>query len=313
MNQTLHTGDNLEYMQTLPSESIDLIYSDILYGTGRDFIDYQDIKADRKTVEEFYIPRIAEMHRLLKSTGSIYLQMDTRINHWLRCILDDVFGYNNFRNEIVWKKKENTNNTKTSYFTKNKDHILFYSKSKNYNFNIQYRPLNSESIKRYNKTDENGYKYQLTSFLKVGYTKKTTLIFNGKEYTGEYAWSQKTLDERIKNGYIIEENSIGNLCYRMYLDKSKGVQISDIWEDLTLGGGVKLEYQTQKNIKLMARIIKASSNEGDVCADFFAGSGSFGVAAKKLNRNVILCDINPDAIKLSEKRMNEATELFNCG
>ena len=99
ITETLHCGDNLEYMKTLPSNSIDLIYNDLLYGTGRNFGDYKDIKADRKTVEDFYIPRITEMHRLLKDTGSIYLQMDTRINHWMRCIMDDVFGYNNFRNE----------------------------------------------------------------------------------------------------------------------------------------------------------------------------------------------------------------------
>ena len=100
MTETLHIGDNLEYMKSLQSESIDLIYSDILYGTGRDFGDYKDIKADRKTVEAFYSPRITEMHRLLKQTGSIYLQMDFKISHWVRLILEDVGLL--FQNEIVW-------------------------------------------------------------------------------------------------------------------------------------------------------------------------------------------------------------------
>ena len=91
----------MELMNRLDNCSVDLIYCDILYGTGRKFADYQDLKAIRSVIEEHYVPRIKEMHRVLKDTGSIYLQMDTRINHWIRIILDDVFGYDCFRNEIV--------------------------------------------------------------------------------------------------------------------------------------------------------------------------------------------------------------------
>ena len=94
--------DNMELLKQLPNNYIDLIYCDILYGTGRNFGDYQDLKCDRKIIEEHYTPRLQEMHRVLKDTGSIYLQMDTRINHWIRCLMDDVFGYDNFRNEIIW-------------------------------------------------------------------------------------------------------------------------------------------------------------------------------------------------------------------
>jgi len=128
--------DNLGMMQELQSESIDLIYCDILYGTGRNFGDYQDLKADRKVIEDFYLPRIKEMHRVLKSNGSIYLQMDTRINHWLRILMDEVFGYDNFRNEITWWYKRWSN---ISFgFQKMHDVILFYSKDKS-KFNIQYQ------------------------------------------------------------------------------------------------------------------------------------------------------------------------------
>lgn len=94
--------DNLELMAEIPDDTIDLIYCDILYGTGRKFKDYQDLKPKREIIEEHYTPRIKEMYRILKDTGSIYLQMDTKINHWIRCIMDDIFGYNNFRNEIIW-------------------------------------------------------------------------------------------------------------------------------------------------------------------------------------------------------------------
>ena len=95
-------GDNMELLKSQPSESVNMIYSDILYGTGRNFGEYQDLKPIRKEIESHYLPRITEMKRVLKQNGCIYLQMDTRINHWMRCLMDDVFGYQNFRNEIVW-------------------------------------------------------------------------------------------------------------------------------------------------------------------------------------------------------------------
>jgi len=319
MTEKLHIGDNLEFMKTLKSKSIDLIYGDILYGTGRDFGDYKDLKIDYKNLKfgiipnniyDFYFPRIAEMHRLLKDTGSIYLQMDTRINHWLRIILDDIFGHDNFRNSIVWKKRQNTTNVKTNNFLNNTDFILFYSKSKRYNFNTQRTPISNETVKRYNKFDENKGKYQLQS-IKTTYNKIKTIIFNNKEYTNTYMWKQQTFDKRIKEGYIIELNSLGELAYRIYLKDNKGKQLSNIWTDLTERGGLQNEYPTKKPQKLMSRIIKSSSNENDTIADFFAGSGSFVVAGKKLNRNIIACDINPKAIEITKKRLNEATDLFN--
>jgi len=94
--------DNLELMAEMQDNTVDLIYCDILYGTGKNFGDYKDLKPIRNEIETHYIPRIKEMHRILKDTGSVFIQMDWRINHWIRCIMDDVFGYANIVNEIVW-------------------------------------------------------------------------------------------------------------------------------------------------------------------------------------------------------------------
>jgi len=128
--------DNLELLLSQPDESVDLIYCDILYGTGRNFGDYQDLKPIRSEIESHYLPRLIEMKRALKSTGSIYLQMDTRINHWMRILMDNVFGYENFRNEIVWNY-QNVMTSTTNYFRKEHDIILFYSKTSDYIFNKQ--------------------------------------------------------------------------------------------------------------------------------------------------------------------------------
>jgi len=141
--------DNIELLKTLPTESIDLIYSDILFGTGRKFKDYQDLKPIKSEIEKHYIPRISEMHRVLKSTGTIYIQMDTKINHWIRCIMDDIFGYDNMRNEIIWHY--NTAPRKKFDFGKRHDIILRYTKSDTYTFNPIREPYSLSAPRGYEK------------------------------------------------------------------------------------------------------------------------------------------------------------------
>lgn len=171
----IHHCDNLELLQSQSDESIDLIYCDILYGTGRNFKDYQDLKPKREIIEEHYIPRLKQMHRVLKPTGSIYLQMDTRINHWLRCIMDNVFGYDNFRNEIIWSKGFNGTESKL-LFQKTHDNILLYSKTKIFIWNNVYQKHKDNYYKRKNKHDEKGYYQEVKRY------KKDRSIYYGKCY-----------------------------------------------------------------------------------------------------------------------------------
>lgn len=134
--------DNLQFMQSLDSESIDLIYCDILYGTGRNFGDFKDLKPIRSEIEAHYLPRLKEMHRLLKPTGSIYLQMDWHIDHWIRCMMDDIFNYMNFENQIIWAF-ENPSGYKSiaNKFVRGHDIILIYCKNKKIRkHNKQYSP-----------------------------------------------------------------------------------------------------------------------------------------------------------------------------
>lgn len=141
----IYKGDNLELLKLLPEQHIDLIYCDILYGTGRNFGDYQDIKADESDVRAHYIPRLREMYRVLSVTGSIYIHCDWRINHWIRAIMDDIFGYDSFRNEIIWKYGLGGSGNKQ--FAKKHDNILFYSKTNTYTFNLQYEEATSNKMK----------------------------------------------------------------------------------------------------------------------------------------------------------------------
>jgi site-specific DNA-methyltransferase (adenine-specific) len=231
----IRLSDNLELMAEMQDNTVDLIYCDILYGTGRKFKDYQDLKPIRSVIENHYIPRIKEMYRILKDTGSIYLQMDTKVNHWIRCILDDVFNYSNFQNEISWHYK-GTGTSKT--FVKKHDVILLYTKTKNFKHNTIY----------------------VASAKKTGWTGKN-------EKRCDDVWS--------------DINTI-------FQSKERGTQV----------------YNTQKPKALIERIIKASSNEGDLVADFYLGSGTTAEVCKDLKRNFIGCDISPKAIELTNKRLS---------
>ncbi len=253
----LRICDNLELMAEIKDNTIDLIYCDILYGTGRKFKDYQDLKPIRSEIEAHYLPRIKEMHRILKPTGSIYLQMDTRINHWMRILMDDVFGYDKFRNEISWWYKRWSN---ISFgFQKMHDVILFYSKDKS-KFNIQYQD--------YAKPNE------------IEDTVRG--VIDGKLV-------------RLKN----EDGS-----YKKRETENKGVPLHDVWEIQHLQPTAKerLGYDTQKPKALIERIIKASSNEGDLVADFYAGSFTTAEVCKDLKRNFIGCDINPNCLEKAKER-----------
>lgn len=240
------------------------------------------------------------MYRVLKQTGSIYIQCDYRINHWIRYMMDDIFGYENLRNEIVWKRRSSANNVIKNSFLSNKDYIIFYSKNKIHIFNTQYSfdKLNKEP---YSKTDKNGDVYRECQIVSKTTNPLRTLIFNGKEYTNHYKWTQETLNKRIAEGYIITENSKGDLNYRIYLKNNKGKMLDDIWDDVCFES--RSIYDTQKPKELLERIIKASSNKGDIVADFFMGSGTTGEVALELDRNFIGCDTGDKACEITKTRL----------
>jgi len=257
----IRLSDNLELMAEMQDNTVDLIYCDILYGTGRKFKDYQDLKPKREIIEEHYIPRIKEMHRILKDTGSIYLQMDTRINHWMRCIMDVFFGYDNFRNEIVAciSKGNQTN----KHYARRHDVILFYTKTNNWFYNFDAVAKDNPEYKRYKYKDENGF----------------------------YRWHIESKKD-----------------YKMYLKKQN---INDVWNDIGIVQGNSIEntgYATQKPKALIERIIKASSNEGDLVADFYAGSFTTAEVCRDLNRRFIGCDISEKAVKIGRARVNSFTQ-----
>lgn len=279
--------DNLELLKELPNNSIDLIYSDILYGTGQDFGDYQDIKTDRCEIEKFYLPRLVEMRRVLKNSGTIYLQMDYRINHWVRCMLDDVFGYDNFINEIIWHySKMNATNSK---FIQNHDNILMYGKTKEYIFNMQFNDK------------ESALKTRLKKFIK-----NDKIIW--RDVKNHKSQLMDNYIKSAKRRYNKEELEDGDVVLDL---TNKNKQKADtVWNIPIIKGNSNehVDYNTQKPIKLIDRIVQASSNKGDIVADFFMGSGTTCVVAKELGRNYIGCDIGEKAVEITKERLGEAKD-----
>lgn len=145
--------DNLELFKQIPNNYVDLIYCDILFGTGKKFKDYQDLKPNKQVIEEFYITRLIEMCRVLTDTGSIFLHMDYRIVHWIRCLMDDIFGYKQFRNEIIWDYKRWSGNSEEKLQCMH-DNILFYAKNKN-KVNHIYESIENPKLYQ-NRKDKNG-------------------------------------------------------------------------------------------------------------------------------------------------------------
>ena len=282
----VYNMDNLELLKQMQDNSVDLIYCDILYNTGKKFKDYDDRLGTPKEAIEWYQPRLVEMKRVLKDTGSIYLQCDYRLVHYLKVEMDELFGIDNFRNHIVWKRESPRGAKATSkQFARNTDDILYYSKSRSYIWNESYKEYNEKFLKRFKK-DENGRLFVDCPL-------------------GDY--SEESISNFEKNGYIYVTKN-GKKRLKRFLDEQKGEAIDTIWNDIypvNSQAKERVGYDTQKPKVLLERIIKASSNEEDVVADFFCGSGTSLVVAKELNRQYIGCDINPRAVEITNQRLDE--------
>jgi adenine specific DNA methylase Mod len=234
--------------------------------------------------------RIHYMHKLLKNTGSFYLHCDPRMSSHLRMICDLIFGEKNFRNEVTWKRTGAHSGAKQGRvgFGNVVDTILFYTKSSSCNFNHQYISHNENYIKSsYKHVDENGRRYRLDNLTGPGGAAKGNPFYEFLGVSRYWRYSKERMQKLYEEGRIIQTKQGNVPSYKRYLDESKGVEINNIWDDippLQFSDKEKPGYPTQKPEALLERVIKASSNEGDLVADFFCGCGTTIAAAQKLNR-----------------------------
>ena len=278
----LFWGDNLHVMRQLPSESIDLIYIDPPFFSGRQ---YNVIFGDQNELRSFsdiweggmpgYLiwlnARLYEMKRLLKKTGSIYVHCDWHASHYIKVELDRIFGYGTFQNELVWNYGPKATQH-GGHFQRKHDILLYYGRSPQPKFNELLQEYGEGSLAerrtRYKHEDEKGI-YRLT----------TRRDSTGKKYRA-----------------------------KVYLNE--GVLLHDVWDIgiINATSRERIGYPTQKPEELIARIVNVSTNEGDVVADFFCGGGSASAVAQRLNRRWLACDQSRVAVAITADRMNQLVE-----
>ena len=345
-NRTIFTADNLEIMRGMENESVDLIYLDPPFNSkhnyaapigsnaaGAEFKDtwilddvdkawwgeiaeineslYSIIgtagKVGGKSTMSYLIYmaiRILEMHRILKSTGSLYLHCDTTMSHYLKLVLDSIFGNKMFCNDITWKRFSSHNDGKR--YGKISDQILFYVKTKNYDWNIVHTPYSEEYIKEnFTNKDERG------SYMHRALTAES---LSGGGYEYEYKGHHRIWKRSLESMLELEKNNLIHLPkkkggiprYKIYREDAEGIPLQNIWTDIpNVQGAEKLGYPTQKPLALLERIIESSSSVGKIVFDPFCGCATACLAAERLGRQWIGCDISERAYSLIEGRLKK--------
>jgi len=253
-------------------------------------------------------PRLVELHRVLRPTGSLYLHCDPTASHYLKLLLDAIFGPENFQNEIAWKRFSAKNDPKR--FGRSHDVILFYSRSKTFTWNVQHGPFEDDYVAQNYRyvEEETGRRYRLSDLTAAKPGGDVDYEWHGQfPYKGRHwAYSRENMDQMLQDGRIVFRNT-GMPVFKRYLDEQPGVALQDVWTDVRLHAGSKerLGYPTQKPIELLERILVASSNEGDVVLDPFCGCGTAVDAAQKLGRIWIGIDITKIAIEIIRTRLDD--------
>lgn len=322
-NKLIH-GDNLSVLKTLLDDytgKVDLVYIDPPFATNGHFkisddrantisssnddaVAYSDTLLGIDFLE-FLRERLVFLRELLSKHGSIYLHIDYKIGHYVKLIMDEVFGRKNFRNDIT-RIKCNPKNFHRKAYGNIKDMILFYSKSENLIWNNPSLPFSEEDEKRlFKKVNKEGRQYTTIPLHAPGETLNGN---TGKEWRGTMPpkgrhWrSDPSIFEEWDKQGLIEWSASGVPRKKIFLDEKDGKKMQDIWE---FKDPQYPEYPTEKSLDLLKFIVEASSNEGCLVVDCFCGSGTTLVAAQELNRNWIGIDKSEHAIKVTKKRLSE--------
>ncbi|WP_298963565.1 site-specific DNA-methyltransferase [uncultured Roseibium sp.] len=332
-------GDNLQVMSHLLRNfrgKVDLIYIDPPFDSKANYsrkikLKGKSVDASRSSFEEaqyhdmwnndgylqFMYERLVLCRELLSNTGSIYLHCDYRRSHYLKIIMDEVFGLDQFINEIVWVRT-NAHNMKSKGYTRSNDHILFYTKTSEYTFNEQFNPISEEQLSRYKKdADGRLYTGQDLTFSSESETRRDT--WRGTTPSPGRAWgaSIEQREEWWEQGLILKKRDgtprLDGL--KVYLDDAKGTALSTMWDDVSRVGNTsseRLGYPTQKPEALLDRVIEVSSNPGDLVFDFFMGSGTTQTVAMRKGRRFLGADINLGSVEITVQRLlNEARTIVD--
>ena len=250
--------------------------------------------------------RLVLMRDLLAEDGSIYVHCDWRVSAFFRLVLDEVFGKDLFINEIIWKRST-SNGLSSKQCGVLHDTVYWYARTAKYTFNMQYHAYEEKYLQRARK-DEDGRMYIPIPTGNPGVRPNLYYEYKGfLPHSNGYKWTRAKMEELDKQGRLIfPKEKTGRIQYKQYLEEMEGIKLQDLWTDIPAVNPVadeRVDYPTQKPEALLERIIKASSNEADLVADFFGGSGTTAAAAEKLGRKWIVSDLGKFAIHTTRKRL----------
>ncbi len=358
-NRTLWTGDNLDILRGMNSDSVDLIYLDPPFNSNqtysapigseaagaafKDTWTLSDVDeawhgeiADRepalyaivqaaelahgKSMKSYLIMmavRLLELRRVLKPTGSIYLHCDPTASHYLKAVLDAIFGIKGFRAEITWQRTSSHNDGVQGRreYGHICDVILFYTRGTKWSWNRQYMGYDQQYIDQFYRHVEKGTgrRYRLGDLTGPGGAAKGNPSYEVMGITRYWRYSQERMRQLIDAGRIVQTAPGRVPAYKRYLDEMPGKPLQDLWTDIKpIGAQAKerLGYPTQKPLALLERIVKASSNEGDLVLDPFCGCATTLIACEFLGRQWAGIDLSPRAAELIRLRMDKELGVF---
>lgn len=320
----IYWGDNLQVMSHLLKEfrgKVDLVYIDPPFDSKADYKKTITIKSNRAesnltnfeekqyadiwtndTYLQFLYERIIIMKELLSEKGCLYVHCDWHRSHLIRCLLDEVFGANNFVNELIWKRS-NPHGNQVKRFGSIHDTIFLYSRNKDYIWNPQFDAHDESYIEQfYRFTEENtGRKYRLGPLNNFAGVDRPNLTYEWNGFYRTWRYTKEKMEQLEADNRLVYSSS-GLAQQKLYLDEMQGVPPQDLLLNFVPGGNA--EYPTQKPEKLLERLILSSSNPGSIVFDCFMGSGTTQAVAMKLGRRFIGADINLGAIQTTTKRLN---------
>ncbi|WP_111627057.1 site-specific DNA-methyltransferase [Larkinella arboricola] len=335
-------GDNLQVMSHLLKKfrgQVDLIYIDPPFDSKADYKkkiqlrgkavandatafeekQYTDIWTNDEYLQFMY-ERLVILRELLAETGSLYLHCDYHKNHYLRCLLDEVFGQSNFKNEIIWKRRGGRTTTgESNLFESVTETIFWYVKSENYTYHQLFSKEESEKYikEKFTNRDADGRLYQLTALNSPN--PRPNLIYDYKGYkphSNGWSVSYETMLRYEEEGKLyFPEDKTKRIRRKQYLDEWEGKVVQSLWTDVfTINSQAeeRVDYPTQKPEALLERILKTSTNPGDLVFDCFMGSGTTQAVAMKLGRRFLGADINLGAIQTTTKRLVRVAQELNA-
>lgn len=296
-NISIYNEDNLKVLNSLKDNSINLIYCDILYNTGKVFDDYNDDLGTPMEAVEWYRPRIEEMKRVLAENGSIFIHCNWRLDSYMRILLDEIFGVRCFRNRIYRKHSEERGFYQN--FDSQVDIVLYYVKNPD---DFVFNEIMGEKL-RVVPIVENGIVEERSN--PISY--KDFNYFPGKDIR-HWILSEKKIKEMIDKDEIVILDGVP--CRKTYSIPVGNLWVADDMLDTYMRNRKAMAYDTPKPESVLERVIEVSSDVGDTVADFFMGGGTTAVVAKRMNRKGIFCDISEKACKVAVGKL-ESREVNN--